>query len=345
MIPHVTSPMNDLLFAFLELSLTMFNEIVSIHQPLVKIITNVQDQTLTSNLLDKINASIECAICSESMHVPFISECGHSFCYECLFSWFENKVNCPTCRHELDKVPVLNLKLMEISKVMVDLAIDVATDEEKEKLIKQRQDAEVGYEEDRKVKRLFGDIFRSVTTLLDTSDGVPRCGNCHWEANGSTCLHCGTRFRVPARNADGDDSDTEVFYNTTAPYTHEEPDEYDTEDSFVDTRGAEEINNDVYLLLSEDNDQDVDQDDLGDWQGFEEETTDNVRDYRHDRIVINGHDQDDLAQDDYFDEHEEEFEGSDDLRSALEDFHEGHLQEDDVRRLRRQAVVISDDEE
>lgn len=280
--------------------------------------TNHQDPALTSALLDKIATSVECVICSEIMHAPFITECGHSFCYECLFAWFENKMNCPTCRHELEHLPVLNLKLKEVSKSLFDMMIDIAPTEDKDSMISQRQTAIKGYEHDREAKRLFGDLFKSVVTLLDTSDGVPRCGNCHWEANGSECLHCGARFRNPLQ-----DSDDEVFYNTQGG-VHDDDDDmnsqgedrYDSDDSFVDSRPAEDIERD-----RDDSDSDI-LSDGSDWHGFE--------DRRESPIVISG-DEDDLC--------------DDDLISALEEFHDDHLNEVNRRHPQRRVIVISDDEE
>ena len=99
-----------------------------------------------------------------------------------------------------------------------------------------------------KGKRVFDKIFESTAmTLVDTSDGVPRCGNCHWEAHGSLCMHCGARFRIP-RDDDYYDSEDGDAYNEDDEELmlerrggrdddngHDnEANEYDTQDSFID---------------------------------------------------------------------------------------------------------------
>ena len=131
-------------------------------------------------IIAQAQRTVECAVCSEIMHVPFLASCGHSFCYGCLCSWFTNKVNCPTCRQNLEHPPILNVQLQEISHSISDgliaLGKDAATIKD------QRDEATASYKHDSTRKKLFGDAFESALTLIDRSDGVPRCGNCHWEA-------------------------------------------------------------------------------------------------------------------------------------------------------------------
>ena len=40
---------------------------------------------------------------------------GHSFCYDCIYQWFSNKINCPTCRHDIENKPILNIHLKNLS--------------------------------------------------------------------------------------------------------------------------------------------------------------------------------------------------------------------------------------
>ncbi|KAG5421449.1 PSH1 [Candida metapsilosis] len=208
------------------------------------LLTSNQDTALTSNLLSKITNSLECSICSELMLAPMTTECGHSFCYECLHQWFQNKINCPTCRHEIQTKPALNMKLNEVSKNLAELIIDARLDPNIESFVDRNKEAMAKYESHAKKKRVFGELFCGYSlTLIDNSDGVPRCGNCLWEAHGSVCLHCGSRFRNSdlirgAGDDDNDDEDVDEFYQDV-PAADEEHD--DSDDSYVDSHTAEEI--------------------------------------------------------------------------------------------------------
>lgn len=202
---------------------------------------------LKDELLLRLISSLECLICSEVMHVPFLSICGHSFCYGCLDAWFETKVNCPTCRKDMDEPPILNIQLREMSKSITDLVIDTLEDEKhKTELKDARQRLIDEYDQATRAKSLFRDAFNSARTLVDRSDGVPRCGNCHWEAHGSVCLHCGTRFRTPRGDLyyDSDDGDAYNEDREEVELYGVDHATYDSEDSFVDNRDVHEINND-----------------------------------------------------------------------------------------------------
>ncbi|KAI5960438.1 PSH1 [Candida pseudojiufengensis] len=206
---------------------------------------NQLDTALTSNLLSKITNSIECSICSEVMIAPMTAECGHTFCYDCLHQWFKNKINCPTCRHKIKYKPTLNLQLDEICKNMIEIIIDSKLDSS---LQKRQIEGYATYESHSKDKSIFGELFHNYTfTMLDNSDGVPRCGNCNWEAHGTVCLHCGCRFRnsddedgdSSEDEDDDDDDEDDEFYQDVRGIA--EGNHYDSDDSFIDSRTAEEI--------------------------------------------------------------------------------------------------------
>ncbi|CUM64232.1 uncharacterized protein PRCAT00001826001 [Priceomyces carsonii] len=273
------------------------------------------------------------------MHVPFVLACGHSFCYDCLNSWFDNKLNCPTCRFELEQPPVLNIVLKDISKVISDLIIDTIDNADgKSKLKEQRSEALKNFEYDQKKNHLFGDVFKtSAVTLIDRSDGVPRCGNCHWEAHGSVCLHCGMRFRSERSDSyydseDGDayneDDDEIMLYGRD----NDHEDRYDSEDSFVDNRGIEEINDSGdsghHELLSSSSSQSPAEE--LEWQGFENNGNTEDDDSNHE-----GHSLIDFE--------------SGDLQRALDDFHDQHLDESESEneelsgRRRPRRIPIDDD--
>ena len=108
------------------------------------------------------------------------------------------------------------------------------------------------YNLDVKNKSIFGDLFNNtVTTLIDCSDGVARCGIVI-EVHGSICSHCGTRFRRSTRNINGEseedeeeedeDDDEDAFEDVVAGFRQSvEINEYDSDDSFIDSRTANEI--------------------------------------------------------------------------------------------------------
>lgn len=221
------------------------------------------------------------------MHVPFLATCGHSFCYSCLKLWFTTKVNCPTCRKNLESPPILNIQLKEISNNISDLIITLTNDpKESQQITEHREQMQNEYDEDFRRKKLFGDVFDSAVTLIDRSDGVPRCGNCHWEAHGSVCLHCGSRFRVPMEDSyydsdDGDaynEDDEEIVVYGRDNDSEEGPNEYDSQDSFIDQRDLRWINRDLVEddpndILSSDGDSDDRRHSSGssDWHGFGDE--------------------------------------------------------------------------
>ena len=38
-----------------------------------------------------------CPICMETIHDPFVTACGHSFCYHCISMHLQHKQSCPSC--------------------------------------------------------------------------------------------------------------------------------------------------------------------------------------------------------------------------------------------------------
>lgn len=219
--------------------------------------TNQQHPELAVSVLHKVAASLECTICSEYMCTPVSCECGHSFCYNCVYSWFENKLNCPTCRTQIESKPILNVHLKHIGNSIIELLISTSDQEEAKRLKKQQDRSIKYYENDKKNNNLFGDLFNVVQTLIDTSDGVPRCGYCHWEARGDVCERCGHTLR----RGDNDFSDEDQHYEESEDLAIaiDGPNEYDSEDSFIDGRDDEDVLRDRR-----------NSNELSDWDGFNE---------------------------------------------------------------------------
>ena len=58
--------------------------------------------------LEDIRAVITCRVCVRPLYEPFTIECGHTFCYSCLVSWFEKNAankSCPDCRAKIIRKP------------------------------------------------------------------------------------------------------------------------------------------------------------------------------------------------------------------------------------------------
>ena len=231
------------------------------------------DSGLKDALIIQTLSTLECVICLEVMHVPFLCACGHSFCYACLAAWLKNKLNCPTCRTDLKDPPVLNIHLRDISRAFTNLFIESLEDTDQAKVLKDTREEQI-LEFERKAllnKDLFGKSFLLLPVVVDSSDGVARCGNCHWEAHGSVCLHCGARIRDP-QNSDYYDSESGDAYDEDEQEVElygAEGGAYDTQDSFVDVRDISEINQDSGTASE------LDTDDLQDdnvWTGFRPDT-------------------------------------------------------------------------
>ena len=52
----------------------------------------------------------KCGICFENM-INCQNECGHSFCFTCIYSWLNKNQSCPYCRVEIDNIGNLELVL------------------------------------------------------------------------------------------------------------------------------------------------------------------------------------------------------------------------------------------
>lgn len=188
--------------------------------------------------------------------------------------------------------PILNIQLKEISNNLSDIVITLTEDpHESQQMTEHREEMQKDYDEDFRSNKLFGEIFDSAITLIDRSDGVPRCGNCHWEAHGSVCLHCGSRFRVPRNDSyfdseDGDaynEDDEEIVMFGRDNDSDEGANEYDSQDSFIDQRDIRRINRDLVEddpndILSTDDDEGHHSASSSDWHGFGDENQEGEED-------------------------------------------------------------------
>ena len=158
-------------------------------------------------IVENFLLSSQCHICHELINVPMMLVCGHNYCYMCLKNWFKTnetrKLGCPDCRKVVEVVPVFNLFLNNQLKFVLDLIIqdDESKNSKWNKLLLERQEDETIYKNDMVKDTIFANVFKNSTlAVVDMDDdGIPRCGNCHWELDpddmdddeeGNICPHC-----------------------------------------------------------------------------------------------------------------------------------------------------------
>ncbi|KAG5366647.1 hypothetical protein CJU89_1084 [Yarrowia sp. B02] len=88
--------------------------------PLSKTYTQPQCVTLLSQIAD----SVTCIVCQELMCLPCVLECGHSYCYDCISTWFTKVNTCPSCRKECKKKPHISHATAAISKSLIAALIE-----------------------------------------------------------------------------------------------------------------------------------------------------------------------------------------------------------------------------
>jgi len=114
------------------------------------------------------------------------------------------------------------------------------------------------YKKDVGSNNLFKRVFKNTGyALVDTSDGVARCSNCHWEVDGNRCPNCNIHLRnthIEEISSPNTDLELDDFENRHAHAGRwfipseeersedEEPDEDD--DSFIDDGELGETNGD-----------------------------------------------------------------------------------------------------
>ncbi|KAF9571515.1 E3 ubiquitin ligase [Mortierella alpina] len=186
------------------------------------------DTVVASKRPQGLDGALQCSICVDYFSSPFTVECGHTFCYACLRSWLEIHKSCPTCRTKLLRRPTLSFNIRE------QVHASIARLPEPERKIAQEKMAadEQSMQRVQSKGDVWKDIFKPLSlegignTIVDAEDGVRRCASCGWEVRGGVCVNCSNLF------SDVEGSDVESQDNTDQE--SEEPDEYDSHDSFID---------------------------------------------------------------------------------------------------------------
>lgn len=154
------------------------------------------------------------------------TECGHSYCYTCLKTWFSSDTNrgglsCPECRAIVNRIPIVNTALQSWLNNTLDILGVKKNDDDRYKRLMSAQSAEVRtYQDDKKADDLFGNIFKSSAQAIadESDDGIIRCSNCLWELDvdedTNECPNCSARIRngIPRGNGTSE-STREDLYN------------------------------------------------------------------------------------------------------------------------------------
>ena len=44
---------------------------------------------------------LQCIICNDIFEIPFVTNCGHTFCKKCIEEWRKESEKCPICRSDI----------------------------------------------------------------------------------------------------------------------------------------------------------------------------------------------------------------------------------------------------
>eukprot|EP01132_Coremiostelium_polycephalum_P004526 gene4526-5642_t len=61
---------------------------------------NNESSSSSSNSTNKVNSAFECNICFDDVSEPVVTQCGHLFCWSCIFQWLQHNSSqqCPVCK-------------------------------------------------------------------------------------------------------------------------------------------------------------------------------------------------------------------------------------------------------
>lgn len=213
--------------------------------------------------MQRLTKNLHCQICMDLLSEPYALSCGHTFCYYCSFEWLKSHKSCPTCRAKISQPPTFVFAIKEMCQVVIERKelLDPHGEGHQARTRQIEQEALV-----KSHHPIFPGLFSDVTRMNlnggridDPEDHVLRCIRCHWEVEGPFCVHCGYQFsdteEIHVAGSESEESELEVADN-----------EYDLEDSFIDTRltseiGSQESGSDSFLDDGEDTNLEHDVDD------------------------------------------------------------------------------------
>lgn len=177
-------------------------------------VNSIDDKTPAPNLkksLIEILSQLSCPICQDVPTQPhLLPTCGHTFCYDCIKSWFPCNPSCPVCRAVIgEKKPILNHALKSVIHAVFS-NLQSLTDQNTARslndwLIERNREYNTDRESDFPwLKKIPDNWARAV---VDNEDGVPRCSACHWELIDGHCENCGRTMVGWQDRSDGDEID------------------------------------------------------------------------------------------------------------------------------------------
>ena len=120
---------------------------------------------MDQDLFTYFQSTLSCTICLDVFSNPYTVKCGHTFCGSCLHEWIKKVCECPICRTKITIEPIFNLILKDQSEKLISFMPN--------KTIPQKIDFN------------WKPFIKSL--ILDISDRVERCMNCHWEIFDGEC--------------------------------------------------------------------------------------------------------------------------------------------------------------
>ncbi|CCH41999.1 putative replicase polyprotein [Wickerhamomyces ciferrii] len=113
-----------------------------------------------------------------------------SYVCTCLTEWLSDNISCPACRSKIDQEPFFNVQLRDLCNTLFEMCQKISNDElidtKRHKLLQVES-----YNKDVSSNNKFKSVFKNIgQAVVDMSDGVARCSNCHWEVEGDRCPNC-----------------------------------------------------------------------------------------------------------------------------------------------------------
>ncbi|CAD6448069.1 e42ec272-cb4d-4d27-a3f5-e91593fcb98f [Sclerotinia trifoliorum] len=167
---------------------------------------------------------LTCSICVQLLYEPWILQCGHTYCYNCLCQWFipnRRKKTCPECRAPVKQIPAPAFLVKNLVEIFINRGQLMPYDETVEQhKLNNAEVTEMVEKDKNSPEGLFGGSFpiRQGELWRDEADGVMRCPSCgHEHEGGPTCDICGAEFDdiygFSDMDEDGDLSDIDVGYD------------------------------------------------------------------------------------------------------------------------------------
>ena len=68
----------------------------------------LEKEELSDNLRELAEIELQCAVCTEVFLDACTLNCGHTFCFYCIYKWKKENSNCPMCRSDIKYIVTLN---------------------------------------------------------------------------------------------------------------------------------------------------------------------------------------------------------------------------------------------